>query len=66
MKKSLYLLLSLGLLASSKAQTIFWGSNAFDVQLQSDGTSDLTAADFTFQIGTFDGSVDPTVNDPNQ
>ncbi len=66
MNQTLYLLLSLGLLVSGKAQTLFRGSHAFDVRFQSDGTLDLAAADFTFGIGTFDWSADPTLSDANR
>lgn len=64
MKKTIILLL--GLVACGHAQTVNWGSSYFQTQVQSDGSSGFTDAGFTFQIGTFAGVVDPTVNDANE
>lgn len=64
LKKTIITLL--GLAGSAHAQTVTWGSSFFQTQVQSDGTSPFNDTDFTFQIGTFHGSVDPTTADANQ
>lgn len=61
----LVLFFCIGLTKPGRAQTVVWGSSAFEDHFQSDGTSSLTSSGFTFQIGTFAGSIDPNVNDPN-
>lgn len=48
------------------AQTVNWGSSYFEPKLQSDGSTGLNNDNFIFQIGTFAGGVDPTVNAANE
>ena len=44
---------------NASALTVFWGSNVWSDIYESDGTTMVSAADFTFQIGAFDPGFDP-------
>ena len=60
MKKTiLYSLGALLLTGNASALTVFWGSNVWSDIYESDGSTMVSAADFTFQIGAFDAGFDP-------
>lgn len=51
----LMFIMSVVSLASAQAVTIHWGNSLFDSLTESDGITPISSADFTVQLGFFDG-----------
>lgn len=53
----LMFIMSVVSLASTQAVTIHWGNSLFDSLTESDGVTPISSAEFTVQLGFFDGLI---------